>query len=229
MRVFAVLALVEIPRGVAVSRDHAWLVAFLVVFSVVVVALVLRGSRVVWVFLVGSEVIGLLLSPWTGWGTWWVVLLGVVETALLLLPPSWRFVWRTVPNEAGVVLAGTSWGVDARPESDRPDGWYVDGDNPRRMRYWRSETGEWLGSGKTPRKLKNRLPVQSARPASDPGQTQTTWEPSSQDDADCPRGWYVDPGNPARMRYWAGEGAGWQGRVKTPQKIRAAWEAESRG
>lgn len=44
-------------------------------------------------------------------------------------------------------------------------------------------------------------------------------------DGERPNGWYVDPDNPRRMRYWSGESTGWQGSTKTPRKIKEEWEA----
>jgi hypothetical protein len=47
---------------------------------------------------------------------------------------------------------------------------------------------------------------------------------------DRPKGWYIDPGNPARMRYWEGDPPRWgTATTRTPRKIREAWEAKERG
>jgi hypothetical protein len=61
-------------------------------------------------------------------------------------------------------------------------------------------------------------------------------DPQSQDPRDYPeenrpKGWYVDPGNPARMRYWeAGDPPRWStATTRTPRKTREAWEARERG
>jgi len=35
-----------------------------------------------------------------------------------------------------------------------------------------------------------------------------------------PDGWFLDPSDPNRMRYWHGESGAWIGRAKTPRKIR---------
>ncbi|HYJ22465.1 MAG TPA: hypothetical protein VEW07_10630 [Solirubrobacterales bacterium] len=59
--------------------------------------------------------------------------------------------------------------------------------------------------------------------------------PQSQDPRDYaeeerPKGWYVDPGNPTRMRYWeAGDPPRWStATTRTPRKIREAWDARER-
>lgn len=52
----------------------------------------------------------------------------------------------------------------------------------------------------------------------------TSESPSPDSDEDSaggrPKGWYVDPDNPSRMRYWAGESNGWVANTKTPRKVR---------
>jgi hypothetical protein len=53
------------------------------------------------------------------------------------------------------------------------------------------------------------------------------WDPRAYRDDDRPKGWYVDPGAPARMRFWGlGDPPGWGNTMKTPRKIRRAWRAE---
>jgi hypothetical protein len=53
-------------------------------------------------------------------------------------------------------------------------------------------------------------------------------DPTSWSDEDRPAGWYIDLGEPARMRYWTTDGAGarsWVGRpTKTPRQTLAEWE-----
>ncbi|MGC1165978.1 MAG: hypothetical protein WA862_07715 [Solirubrobacterales bacterium] len=46
-----------------------------------------------------------------------------------------------------------------------------------------------------------------------------------------PKGWYVDPGDPNRMRYWEdGDPHGWStATTRTPRKVRKAWEAKEQG
>lgn len=56
---------------------------------------------------------------------------------------------------------------------------------------------------------------------------QESWDSFRGSDADRPRGWYVDPGAPRKMRYWAGEPTGWTGSARTPLKIRKAWRQKS--
>jgi len=51
-----------------------------------------------------------------------------------------------------------------------------------------------------------------------------TTDPRDYADADRPRGWYIDPEAPKRMRYWgAGGKPQWTGRLRTPFKLRRAW------
>jgi hypothetical protein len=51
------------------------------------------------------------------------------------------------------------------------------------------------------------------------------FDPTSWSDEDRPRGWYVDPEEPSRMRYWGADGAGeWSTRTaKTPRATLAEW------
>ena len=43
-------------------------------------------------------------------------------------------------------------------------------------------------------------------------------------DESRPKGWYVNPDEPDRMRFWGGEAAGWQGSTPTPRQIRQEWD-----
>ncbi len=50
-------------------------------------------------------------------------------------------------------------------------------------------------------------------------------DPRSYSDAERPRGWWVDPADPGRMRYWgAGDRRVWAGSIRTPRKLRRAWQ-----
>jgi hypothetical protein len=51
-----------------------------------------------------------------------------------------------------------------------------------------------------------------------------SWDPRAYSDEERPFGWYPDPDNPHRMRYWGeGDPPGWGKKtVRTPSKIRAA-------
>jgi hypothetical protein len=52
-------------------------------------------------------------------------------------------------------------------------------------------------------------------------------DPRKYSDLGRPKGWYIDPDDPGRMRYWtAGDSPGWEGTTRTPRKIRRAWETE---
>jgi hypothetical protein len=61
------------------------------------------------------------------------------------------------------------------------------------------------------------------------GTPRGSFDPRAYSDLDRPKGWYVDPAAPDRMRYWGGgEQPGWSGSTRTPRKIRRAWRAEDR-
>jgi hypothetical protein len=51
-------------------------------------------------------------------------------------------------------------------------------------------------------------------------------DPASWSDEDRPRGWYVDPEEPSKMRYWVADGAGvWSQRsAETPKAALAEWK-----
>jgi len=42
---------------------------------------------------------------------------------------------------------------------------------------------------------------------------QTSWDPDAHDDASRPPGWYFDPHNLSRMRYWDSDLGGWQSKT----------------
>ena len=67
------------------------------------------------------------------------------------------------------------------------------------------------------------IPVSEA-----PAGTGDPLTPDGYTDADRPRGWYIDPENPGRMRYWAADNAKpvWSRRTaKTPKQTLAEWQA----
>ncbi|HYC80980.1 MAG TPA: hypothetical protein VEB65_04290 [Solirubrobacterales bacterium] len=53
------------------------------------------------------------------------------------------------------------------------------------------------------------------------------FDPRAFSDEDRPNGWYVDPEEPNRMRYWDGAAPGWRGRTRTPHKLRRRWADEN--
>lgn len=54
-----------------------------------------------------------------------------------------------------------------------------------------------------------------------------SWDPRRYSDQDRPKGWYIDPGSPNRMRYWrTGDLPGWEGTTRTPGKVRREWQEE---
>jgi hypothetical protein len=63
----------------------------------------------------------------------------------------------------------------------------------------------------------------------DPQRIGHSWDPRSYSDQDRPKGWYVDPGSPDRMRYWgAGHPPGWGGTTRTPRKVRREWQKDAK-
>ncbi len=58
--------------------------------------------------------------------------------------------------------------------------------------------------------------------------TNHSLDPRKYTDEERPKGWYVDPSSPDRMRYWGvGDPPGWGGDTRTPRKIKRAWAGES--
>jgi hypothetical protein len=56
----------------------------------------------------------------------------------------------------------------------------------------------------------------------------TPFDPRSYSDLDRPKGWYVDPASPNRMRHWGGgEQPQWTSSTRTPRKIRRTWHGEN--
>lgn len=59
-------------------------------------------------------------------------------------------------------------------------------------------------------------------------QVSHSWDPRHYSDQARPKGWYIDPGSPNRMRYWGvGDPPGWEGTTRTPRRIRRAWRTQS--
>jgi hypothetical protein len=70
-------------------------------------------------------------------------------------------------------------------------------------------------------------PGPAAHVGGDPQQISHNWDPRSYSDQDRPKGWYIDPGSPDRMRYWGtGDPPGWEGTTRTPRKVRREWQKE---
>lgn len=59
------------------------------------------------------------------------------------------------------------------------------------------------------------------------GSLRTSFDPCSYSDSDRPKGWYVDPASPTRMKHWGGsDRPEWAGSTRTPRKIRRVWNAK---
>ncbi|HEX4464909.1 MAG TPA: hypothetical protein VH042_09755 [Solirubrobacterales bacterium] len=70
-------------------------------------------------------------------------------------------------------------------------------------------------------------PAPAAPAGGDPPQIGQSWDPRRYSDQDRPKGWYIDPGSPDRMRYWrTGDLPGWEGTTGTPKKVRREWQEE---
>ena len=123
-----------------------------------------------------------------------------------------------------------SWDPRDYSDQDRPRGWYIDPSSPHRMRYWGAEEPPgWGASTRTPRKIKRAWEAdndQAQGADNDEAQIDHSWDPRDYSDQDRPRGWYIDPSSPHRMRYWgAEEPPSWGSSTRTPRKIRREWEA----
>lgn len=159
------VAAIETSEGESVSG----LLALVVVLTFA--TLVYRRSRVAWVVVCASGAGRLalgLVSPQSAW----VAGIEVVNVVLLVAPSSLRFIWggpRDNPARGSVPPAALrSGGVEAREggqserrlaldglafdDQDRPAGWYIDPESPRRMRFW-TDGGAWVGKTRTPRTL----------------------------------------------------------------------------
>lgn len=79
------------------------------------------------------------------------------------------------------------------------------------------------------RALAGGLGGNPALPEDGPSGVDHSPDPRKYSDQDRPKGWYVDPSAPERMRYWgAGDPPGWGGATRTPRKMRRVWQAQDR-
>lgn len=70
------------------------------------------------------------------------------------------------------------------------------------------------------------IPQGPAHPEGRPSGVGQSWDPHRYEDEDRPKGWYVDPSAPNRMRFWGlGDPPGWGATTRTPRKIRREWRA----
>lgn len=116
-------------------------------------------------------------------------------------------------------------------EEGRAAGWYVDPSQPTRMRYWAADGSGWskrtTGTPKTTlhewREQHASSPPVPAIPTDE--HTGHSLDPGVYTDESRPAGWYVDPNQPAVMRYWhAGEHRQWsKTTAKTPKNAQAEW------
>lgn len=112
--------------------------------GLVLVVLLLRGSRVVWTLFTLEAAFNLLTAPFFSL-TWRLVVIGIFGLGCLLAPSSRRFVWRPRPprrRKKGRSPASVDAAPDLAP-ADRSRGWYLDPDDPERMRYWMGEELGW--------------------------------------------------------------------------------------
>lgn len=70
-------------------------------------------------------------------------------------------------------------------------------------------------------------PALAASAETAPRRIGQSWDPRRYSDQDRPKGWYIDPDSPDRMRYWStGDPPGWEGTTGTPEKVRREWQEE---
>jgi hypothetical protein len=136
--------------------EHPGLGLFTIAFALVIAVLVIRGGRVVWSLVTAVEAIGLLTSPFASEPRWSIVI-GIVSLACLLAPASLSFVWRRRRPLVGERSGAATWSQNGDAESDRPAGWYVDPESPKRMRYWSANEARWSGTTKMPRRIKREV------------------------------------------------------------------------
>jgi hypothetical protein len=61
------------------------------------------------------------------------------------------------------------------------------------------------------------------------GPPQSSFDPHAYSDGDRPKGWYVDPASPSRMKHWGGsDQPEWTGSTRTPRKIKRSWQTDKR-
>jgi hypothetical protein len=173
IRLFCLLSVLTAASAGAVGVAQGRIAGsvFILIVVLAVAAAVYNRSRAGWILAAGAPLIRLSLGI-TAPQPAWVISIEVVAALLLLMPSSLRFIWagrepwKSTPKlgeEAGPVRdrVGANqarWEehpvLDARFYSDaeRPAGWYVDPDSPKRMRYWQ-EQGGWTGSTRTPKSI----------------------------------------------------------------------------
>ncbi len=164
LKAYVVLGLAELAWVVVLSiRVHAPVGAPLFGGAGILALLffTLRGSRVAWSIELAFTLLSLGSRPFLDGQPWWIPV-EILDLALLIAPPSWRYVWTRRPAPAPPHLGS---GVGAAPATatppdgpniigDREVGWHIDPAEPYRMRYW-SRDGEWTGKrAPTPRKLR---------------------------------------------------------------------------
>lgn len=161
---FAALSLGNtlIVTGLGVAEYPWWLAVIPVDLGLSY--LLLRGFRIFWWLAVIAFAVDLVTAPFSS-PPWWSITLDVVYLALLLAVPSRRHVFAKREGQGGTGSTQTTWDRDAAPDPERPAGWYVDSAEPRRMRYWNPELGEWQGKTGTPRKIRKAWD-ESGRPDS---------------------------------------------------------------
>lgn len=148
---FALLSLTHVLVLAVVGNRSVPLSLVGLVIGVLFSILLLRGSRIVWTLLAAGSAIELVSAPFSS-PHWWTIVLSVVYLALLLVPPSWRYVWKQ-PQPAPTT-GQTSRDPRTRTASNRPKGWYVDPDDPRYMHHWSGAADGWQGTTRTPRKVR---------------------------------------------------------------------------
>ncbi len=78
-------------------------------------------------------------------------------------------------------------------------------------------------------RVRREYALATGLPGTGPPPTSHSWDPRNYSSQDRPKGWYVDPRSPNRMRYWdAADPPDWSdATARTPRKIRRSWKEAS--
>lgn len=191
-------------------------------------------SHAFWTLVAGFFVAGL---PW--WVLWSAIGHGSTTVATFAAGTAAEVVMRSFEALVAAMLYFDLKGrrsieaagpIESTPVADgRPAGWYVDPSQPTRMRYWAADgKGKWSAhTAKTPKATLQQWQDDRRTPPAMSTEEHTghSLDPDVYTDESRPAGWYVDPNQPAVMRYWhADPHRQWSERTaKTPKKAQAEW------
>jgi hypothetical protein len=95
------LNLAIVPVGLLTTDRHvtAGFVVFAIAFALFIPWRLLRGGRIIWCFVLASQILG-VINPFLSSSTpWWWIPTSLASVALLLWPSSRRYVWERSPGE----------------------------------------------------------------------------------------------------------------------------------